>query len=80
MENITSIGRGKYSEIVFIAVVFFSQNISKSGNGRFIYIYIYAHMGFPGGSDGKEFACSTGYPVLFPESGRSSEEGNGYPL
>ena len=26
---------------MFIAVVFFSQNISKSGNGRYIYIYMH---------------------------------------
>ena len=43
-------------------------------------MYIYAHMGFLGGSDGKEFVCSTGYPGSIPESERSSEEGNGYPL
>ena len=27
-------------------------------------------LGFPGGSDGKESACSTGDPVLIPGSGR----------
>jgi len=32
--------------------------------------------GFPGGSDGKEFACNAGDPG----SGRSSGEGNGNPL
>ena len=37
-------------------------------------------MGFPGGSDGKESACNAGDWVLTPELGRSSEEGNGYPL
>ena len=36
--------------------------------------------GFPGGSDGKESACNTGDSGLMPESGRSSGEGNGYPL
>ena len=36
--------------------------------------------GFPGGSDGKESACSVGDPGLIPESGRSPEEGNGFPL
>ena len=34
-------------------------------------------MGFPGGSDGKELACSAGDPGLIPESGRSPGEGNG---
>ena len=37
-------------------------------------------MGFPGGSDGKESACSTGDPGLIPRLGRSPGEGNGNPL
>ena len=37
-------------------------------------------MGFPDGSDSKESACSTGDPGLISRSGRSSGEGNGYPL
>ena len=37
-------------------------------------------MGFPGGSDGKESACSAGDPGLIPEWGRLPGEGNGYPL
>ena len=36
--------------------------------------------GFPGGSDGKEAACSAGDPGLILGSGRSPGEGNGYPL
>ena len=35
---------------------------------------------FPGGSDGKESACSAGDPGLIPGLGRSSGEGNGNPL
>ena len=34
-------------------------------------------FGFPGGSGGKEFACSVGDLGLIPGSGRSSGEGNG---
>ena len=34
----------------------------------------------PGGSNSKEFAYNTGDPGLIPGSGRSPEEGNGYPL
>ena len=34
----------------------------------------------PGGSDGKESACSAGGPGLIPGSGRSPGEGNGNPL
>ena len=40
-------------------------------------------MGFPGGRDGEEFACSvrtTGDPGSVPGSGRSPREGNGNPL
>ena len=37
-------------------------------------------MGFPVGSDGKEYACNVGDPGLIPGLGRSPEEGNGYPL
>ena len=34
-------------------------------------------MGFPGGSEGKESACSVGDLGSIPESGRSPGEGNG---
>ena len=34
----------------------------------------------PGGSDGKEYACSAGELSLIPESVRSPGEGNAYPL
>ena len=37
-------------------------------------------MGFPGGSDGKESACSAGHLGLIPGSERSPEGGNGNPL
>ena len=36
--------------------------------------------GFPCGSAGKESACKAGDPGLIPGSGRSPEEGIGYPL
>ena len=35
---------------------------------------------FPGGSNGKESACSAGDPGLIPGLGISPGEGNGYPL
>ena len=35
---------------------------------------------FPGGSDGKESACSVGDPGSIPRSGRFPGEGNGNPL
>ena len=37
-------------------------------------------MGFPGGLDGKEFACNEGDRGSILGSGRSAGEGNGYPL
>ena len=37
-------------------------------------------LGFPGGSDCKESAYSTGDLGLIPGSGRSTGERNGYPL
>ena len=37
-------------------------------------------MGFPGGSDGKEFTCNAGDPGLVPGLGRSPADGNGNPL
>ena len=38
------------------------------------------NLGFPGGSDGKESACSAGDTGLIPGLGRSPGEGNGNPL
>ena len=37
-------------------------------------------MGFPGGSDGKEYACNAGDLGLIPRLGKSPGEGKGYPL
>ena len=37
-------------------------------------------MGFPGGSDDKEFACNIGDPGSIPGLGRFPGERNGYPL
>ena len=37
-------------------------------------------MGFPDSSVGKEYACNAEDPGLIPGSGRSTEEGIGYPL
>ena len=37
-------------------------------------------MDFPGGSDGKEYACDAGDPGSIPGLGRSPGEGNGNPL
>ena len=50
-----------------------------------IYLLVYlitalVSMGFPRGSDGEESACNEGYLGLIPRLGRSSGEGNGFPL
>ena len=37
-------------------------------------------LGFSGGSDSKESICNAGDPDLIPGLGRSSGEGNGYPV
>ena len=37
-------------------------------------------MGFPGGSNGKEFACNAGDLGSVPGLQRSPGEGNGHPL
>ena len=37
-------------------------------------------MGFPDSSVGKESTCNAGDPRSIPGSGRSTEEGIGYPL
>ena len=37
-------------------------------------------MGFPGGSEDKESICNAGDLGLIPVTGRSTAEGNGYPL
>ena len=40
----------------------------------------FGYMGFPGGSDGKESACSVGDLGSIPGLGRYPREGNGNPL
>ena len=41
---------------------------------------MHGHMGFPGGSDGKNSAFNAGDMGSIPWSGRYPGEGNGYPL
>ena len=44
------------------------------------YTYTFTILGFPGGSDSKESACSAGDSGWIPGLGRYSGEGYGYPL
>ena len=47
----------------------------------YVYIYcVYIHTGIPSGLDGTEPACNARDLGLTPGSGRSTREGNGYPL
>ena len=43
-------------------------------------MFIFLSMGFPGGSESTESACSTGDPGSVLGLGRSPGEGNGNPL
>ena len=54
--------------------------MGESSRKKDCYTLRYKVMGFPGGSDGKVFACNAGDPGLIPGSGRSPEEGNVNPL
>ena len=50
------------------------------GGFGFLPTSLYLLLGFLCVSDGKESACNAGDLGLIPGSGRSPEEGNGYPL
>ena len=53
------------------------------GHCAFCFLFLHSYLvtlGFPGGSDGKESACSAGDMGLIPGSGRSPGEGNDNPL
>ena len=54
------------------------HRVAKSGT-QLKRLSTHAHT-FLGGSDGKEFVFNAGGLALFPESGGSPGEGNGYPL
>ena len=55
-------------------------SISNFNPQCFIYTYVYTYRHFPGGSAGKESACSTGDLGLISVLGRSLGERNGNPL
>ena len=58
-------------------VITWTNNLRKS---VCVCMLIYAYMGLPGTSAGKESACNAEDPGLIPGSGSSSGEGIGYPL
>ena len=54
---------------------------SLQASSTIYYLEANTISGFPGGSDSKESACDVGdLGLIFPGSGRSPGEGNGYPL
>ena len=44
------------------------------------YFFLWANLGFPGGSDGKESICNVGDLSLIPGLGRSPRGGHSNPL
>ena len=65
--------------IPILSFFFFSDSFFQIGHYRVLSRASYT-MGFPGGSDGKESACSAGDWGSIPGSGRSPGGGNGNPL
>ena len=74
--------------IITVMLVVFTVN-SGGGDRAMVFVVVLVVIvmvavvmvvGFPGGSDGKESACSAGDLSSIPGSERSSGEGNGYPL
>ena len=60
-----------------------SQWLFRDESSSFLFLYHEVNkspLGFPCGSAGKESACNAGDLGLIPGLGRSSGEGNGYPL
>ena len=59
----------------------FPLDITRNGTfGSYDELFPGHQMGFPGGSEGKVYACSVGDRGLILGSGRSPGEGNGNPL
>ena len=64
----------------FVSLLLIRRGLVKCNRLEVLKPSFYPHQGFPGGLDGKESACHAGDPGSVPGSGRSSGEGNGYPL
>ena len=61
-------------------LVFPANNLETVCPGSFAHFFHFIHWGFPGGSDGKESACSVRDLGSIPGLGTSPGEGKGYPL
>ena len=83
-----SSGEGNYVPLIFLFPLYFLYLVTI--NQFFFFFYVYESvsvlyidsfvLGFPGGSDGKECACSAEDSGSIPGSRRSLGEGNGYLL
>ena len=62
------------------SLIFFVDDIASDIIEVLKFSTVIMHVGFLGGSDGKEPACSAGDPGSIPGLGRSPGEENGYPL
>ena len=69
-------------EIVYILIVVVASQVHLPPNQYTIYLkrMCLRHMGFPGGSDGKESACDAGGWGSVPGLERFPGEGNGNPF
>ena len=66
--------------ILFITAISFMGTPSLWKNSQRSCLQIHSPLGFPGGSNGKESACSVGDLGSIPGLGRSPGEGKGNPL
>lgn len=57
-----------------------TQPVSETTSLKLTLALPYLDNNFPGGSDGKEFACNVGDPGSIPGLGRSPAGGHGNPL
>ena len=57
-----------------------TQPVSETTGLKLILALLHLNNNFPGGSDGKEFACSVGDPGSVPGLGRSPRGGYDNPL
>ena len=63
-----------------LEIMLYTLYIHKCVHLREAHIFVPYKMGFPGSSDGKEYACNAGDLGSIPVSGRSPGGGNGNPL
>ena len=75
-QNLSELNASNFIKAIILRVIFEEFSCFKHVNNV---LYVQS-MDFPGDSDGEEFTCNAGDLGLIPGLGRSSGEGNGYPL